>query len=152
MTARKRLVIGLFEEVRRSVEKFETFLKETPLPTIVRERARTDKTFRPLVISPVTTDFYDVVMESTPEIKASCQVALAEFYEQVRITIRVAEAFQSPAFLTLSDDGRAGTVDDLWIAMREAEKLGWQAMYELELAYPREWFSGFKSLRSSRSS
>ena len=54
-----------------------------------------------------------------------------------------AEAFTSSAYPTISDEGRMRLLDRLWESCRRVEKLGWKALYELELAYPE---SGSASL------
>jgi hypothetical protein len=55
-----------------------------------------------------------------------------------------AEAFTSSAYPTISDEGRMRLLDRLWESCRRVEKLGWKALYELELAYPRKWFREFR--------
>jgi hypothetical protein len=92
-----------------------------------------------------TTQFYDSIISSLPDVEAHCIVRLTEFYSVIRKLHDIRDAIEGAAFPTISDDGRAGTIDDLWSACRQAEKAGWRALYELELAYPRRWFSFFRS-------
>jgi hypothetical protein len=92
-----------------------------------------------------TTQFYDAITSSLPDIHPDCLIRLSEFYSLIRKLEHIREAFESAAFPTISADGRAGTVSDLWDACRQAEKAGGKALYELELAYPRHWFAHFRS-------
>jgi len=142
---RKRIVTGLFREVRSNLGEIEKFLGKRPYPEELRQKVRTDANFRPVMIVTETTQFYDSIAASLPDVRVECLHALSDFYDKLRIINKIAETFESKAFSTISPDGREGTVNDLWFACREAEKGGWKALYELELAYPRKWFRDFKS-------
>lgn len=142
---RRRIVVGLYKEVQFNVGTIERFLDLSPYPGDLREKVRTEPTFRPLLIIDETTQFYDSIAASLPEVDSDCLIALSQFYEKIRKQHAIADAFESAAFATISPEGKAGTVDDLWRACRQAEKEGWKALYELELNYPRAWFSDFRS-------
>jgi hypothetical protein len=141
---RKRLVIGLFQEVKYNLIQLERFHGGAPDSQTVRAKVLSDSNFRPLVVRAETAQFYDAIMVSLPEIDAKCLIALSRFYEKLRRQERIADAFESLAFMTISPDGRAHLVDSLWEATRHAEGDGWKVLYEFELAYPRSWFSAFK--------
>lgn len=141
---RRRIVIGLFKEVQANVRSIEAFLDRSPYPGELREKTRRNRAFRPLIIVDETTQFFDSIAASMPDIEPQCLIALSRFYDTIRKEQTVAKAFEAPSFPTLSPDGRASTVDDLWKACRAAEKEGLKALYELELAYPRKWFADFR--------
>jgi hypothetical protein len=144
---RRRLIIGLFREVKANVTTIEDFLDRQPHPIEMRNKVIADRNLRPLMIVDETSQFYDSITSALPDIKSDCLLALSEFYAAIRKVNAIKDAFESNAFPTISDDGRGSTADDLWKGCRVAEKAGWKALYEMELAYPREWFTAFKSLR-----
>ena len=144
---RKRLVIGLFREVKANLTSIEKFLDEDPHPITMRNKVIADRDLRPLMIVDETSQFYDSITASLPDIRSECLLTLSEFYAVIRRVNAIKDAFESNAFGTISDEGRASTVDDLWRGCRTAEKVGWKALYEMELAYPRHWFKDFRSLR-----
>jgi hypothetical protein len=143
--ARKRAVVGLFTEVKYNVTSIETFLNGNPYPGLIQSSIRENENFRPLMIVDETTQFYDAIVASLPDIEPECLIRLSEFYSTIRKLQAIRGAFESAAFPTISANGRASTVDELWGACRQAEKAGSQAKYELELAYPRRWFARFRS-------
>lgn len=142
---KRRLVVGLFREVRANVICIENFLDASPYPGDLREKVKSDAGFRPLVILQETTQFYDSITASLPEINSDCLIALSKFYDMIREQYAITSSFEGAAFLAISGEGRADIIDALWKRCRRAEKEGWKAMYELELAYPRHWFRHFKS-------
>ena len=133
---RRRAVVGLFTEVRANVREVEEFLETTSFPAAAREKIKVDKEFRPLIIMTESA--------SLPDITPASLIALSLFYDQVREMRAFAEAFTSSAYPTISDEGRMRLLDRLWESCRRVEKLGWKALYELELAYPRKWFREFR--------
>ena len=147
----RRIVIGLLAEVHSNLDGFKKFLDEMPDPHVLCNKVLKDNQYRPMVISSQSSEFYRAITASIPDIEAACLVALSDFYDQVQMAHAIGEAFEAPSFTTLSPEGRSSLVTDLWGAFRKAERTGWQAMYELELAYPRSWFREFRSLRSRRS-
>lgn len=146
-STRKRLIIGLFREVKANLVSIEAFLDDQPHPSEMRNKVIADRNLRPLMIVDETSQFYDSTTSLLPDIRSECLLTLSEFYAEIRKVNAIKDAFESNAFPTISDDGRAGTVDDLWRGCRIAEKVGWKALYEMELAYPRQWFKAFRSLR-----
>lgn len=142
---RRRIVIGLFKEVQQNLNNIKQFLDENPYPGDLRDKVRANCAFRPLMIVEETTQFYDSIAPSLPEVQSASLIALSRFYDTIRTEKAIAAAFDSPAFPTLSATGRESTVDDLWRALRDAEREGLKALYELELAYPRKWFRDFRS-------
>lgn len=142
---RRRIVIGLFKEVQQNLENIKSFLDANPYPGDLREKVKNDPAFRPLMILEETTQFYDSIAASLPEVQSESLIALSRFYDKIRTEHEIAKAFAGPAFPTLSAEGRTSTVDDLWRALREARREGLKALYELELAYPRRWFRDFRS-------
>ena len=146
-STRRRLVIGLFREVKANLASIETFLDSQPHPIEMRNKVIADRNLRPLMIVDETSQFYDSITSALPDIRSECLLTLSEFYAEIRRVNAIKDAFESNAFATISNEGRAGTVDDLWRGCRTAEKVGWKALYEMELAYPRHWFRDFRSLR-----
>jgi hypothetical protein len=144
-STRKRLIVGLYREIRSNVKSIEAFLDAQPHPTTMREKVIKDRHFRPLMIVDETTQFHDSNMASLPMIRSSCLLILSEFYDQMRRVNGVKDAFESNAFSTISAEGRAGTVDDLWQGCQRAAEVGRKALDEFELAYPRKWFVTFRS-------
>jgi len=140
-------VIGLFREVKANLGSIEKFLDDNPHPTDMRQKVTSNPKLRPLMIVDETSQFYDSITATLPDIRSDCLLALSEFYAEIRRVNSIKDAFESNAFLTISPEGRADTVDDLWKGCRRAEKVGWKALYEIELAYPRQWFTAFRSLR-----
>jgi len=69
---------------------------------------------------------------------------LTGFYGLIAEEIAIVKAFETAAFLTISDDGRSGLIDDLWDACRNAQAQGKVALRELERNYPDSWFRQFK--------
>lgn len=143
--ARRRAVVGLFTEVRYNLTGIEKFLDSSPYPGVIQAKVRESQDFRPMIIVDETTQFYASIIPSLPDIEPICIERLTEFYSVIRKLHDIRDAIEGAAFPTISPDGRAGTIDDLWSACRQAEKAGWKALYELELAYPRRWFSYFRS-------
>lgn len=141
---RKRLVIGLFQEVKYNVAQLARFHGAAADSHTVKGKVLSDPNFRPLVVRAETAQFYDAITASLPEIDTTCLIALSQFYEKLRRQERIAAAFESLAFMTISQDGRAQLVDALWEATRNAEGDGWKVLYEFKLAYPPRWFNAFK--------
>lgn len=144
-SARKRAVVGLFTEVQFNLSTIEKFLDNSPYPAVIQQKVRENPNFRPMMIVEETTQFYDAITSSLPDVEATSLTRLSEFYTTIRRLEEIRRAFESNSFVTISGEGRAGAIEDLWQACRQAEKAGWKALYELELAYPRRWFSYFKS-------
>lgn len=141
---RRRIVVGLFREVKANILCIEKFLDENPYPGSLRDKVQADPKLRPLVILQETTQFYDSITASLPEVDSGCLIALSRFYDKIRQQYAITASFEGAAFLTISPDGRGGVIDELWKGCRQAEKEGWKALYELELAYPRRWFRRLK--------
>lgn len=142
---RRRIAIGLFKEIRENVACVGRCLDEKPHPGELREKVKADRNLRPLIVPEETTQFYNSVAASLPEIKeAECLLAVSRFYEKMRHQFAIIAAFEGAAFATVSVEARANAVDELWICFRQVEKEGLKALYELQLAHPRRWFDGLK--------
>jgi hypothetical protein len=76
---RRRAVVGLFTEVRANVREVEEFLETTSFPAAAREKIKVDKEFRPLIIMTESTQFYDAVIASLPDITPASLIALSLF-------------------------------------------------------------------------
>jgi hypothetical protein len=74
---RRRAVVGLFTEVRANVREVEEFLETTSFPAAAREKIKVDKEFRPLIIMTESTQFYDAVIASLPDITPASLIALS---------------------------------------------------------------------------
>lgn len=143
-STRKRLVVGLYCEIHSNVKSIEAFLEAQPHPTDMRDKVIKDRHFRPLMIVDETTQFHDSNMALLPMIRSGCLLVLSEFYDQMRRVNGVKDAFESNAFPTISAEGRAGTVDDLWEGCRKAAAVGTDALKKLELTYPGKWFASLR--------
>jgi hypothetical protein len=143
--ARRRAVVGLYTEVRYNLNGISSFLDApSSYPAALQDKVRGEPNFRPLMIVDETSQFYDSIISSLPDIHPECIKRLTEFYSVVRKLHDIRDAFEGSAYPTISPDGRAGTIDELWQACRRAEIAGWRALYELELAYPRHWFTSLQ--------
>jgi hypothetical protein len=143
--ARRRVVVGLYREVQDNRLKLSSFLKDSPNPDSVRDRVKSDANLRPLLILDQTTQFFDAIVATLPDIRPRCLLVLTEFYGEMQAARAIREGLEGVAFLTISADGRASIIDDLWLVFRKAEQAAVRALYEIELAYPRRWFGHLKS-------
>jgi hypothetical protein len=72
--SRKRLVIGLFQEVRYNITQLDRFLLAKDVTVQMKKNIAGDLTYRPLVIGDDITQFYDAVAASLPDISPSCMM------------------------------------------------------------------------------
>ena len=64
-----------------------------------------------------------------------------EFYRLIEELSDRRDAFETQAFVLISAEGRAGTVDDLWITGTKAKLVGIHARKTFLAQYPKKWFS-----------
>jgi hypothetical protein len=143
-TARRRTIIGLYKEVLDNLEKLKRFPADQATRDSYKQTIRANPNFRPLFVIQESTKFYDLSALTLPDIHSAALLALSGFYSLIAEEIAIARAFEGMAFPTISDDGRAGLIDDLWDACRNAQAQGHKALEQLERTYPRRWFRRFK--------
>ena len=142
--ARRRTIIGLYKEVFDNLEKLRRFPADEATRESYKRTIRANPAFRPLFVIQESTKFYDLSALTLPDIHSAALLALSGFYSLIAEEIAIAKAFEGAAFPTISDEGRAGLVDDLWDACRNAQRQGETALAQLERVYPRRWFRRFK--------
>ena len=104
-TTKRRMAIGLYEEVRRNVESIEALLKARPDPVEIMKKVSEVEGFRPLLIISQGMDFYSSVTASIPDIETAPLIAVVDFYDQPYSVHRIAAAFEGRAFATPQSGG-----------------------------------------------
>ncbi len=141
---RRRLVVGLHAEIGSNLKEIREFVdREAYFEAVrakIREEGEQGRVFRPAIVITESSRFFSANAGLIPELRVAALVPLMEFYRLIEELDDRRGAFESKAYETISPDGRAGLVDDLWMTGTKAKLTGEHTLAVLQAEYPSTWF------------
>ena len=106
----------------------------------IQDKLLKDPNYRPSVVVEESTKMVDAAGAALFDLRSQALVHVLEFYRLIEQMKALRGVFESAAFLTILPASRAGYIQDLWDAARDASSAGGTALQELVRMYPKVTF------------